>query len=177
LEEVKEKENPRDNVTARKYRKQIEWRRIKVRQLLARGYSQSEISRELNISQPTISRDISFIYEESIMNPKIYDMKMGQENINILFGIEEGIRSIWKIIDDGRIEAKTRMKSIDLLGQYYLLKCAIMDAQSLFADWTKKKSNYQENDNTRYPNEGKVKDRKVVGKYPVTQGKVYDVWD
>ena len=108
MEEVKEKENPRDNVTARKYRKQIEWRRIKVRQLLARGYSQSEISRELNINQPTISRDISFIYEESIMNPKIYDTKMGQENINILFGIEEGIRSIWKIIDDGRIEAKNK---------------------------------------------------------------------
>ena len=53
--------NPRAEITHKKYQKQIDWRRNKVRELLIRGYSQYEISNTLHISQPTISRDIDFI--------------------------------------------------------------------------------------------------------------------
>ena len=53
--------NPRAEITYKKYQKQIDWRRNKVRELLIRGYSQYEISNTLHISQPTISRDIDFI--------------------------------------------------------------------------------------------------------------------
>jgi Trp operon repressor len=47
-------------------RKQIDWRRNKVRDLLIRGYSQYEISNNLHLSQPTISRDIDFYSMRSI---------------------------------------------------------------------------------------------------------------
>jgi hypothetical protein len=53
--------NPRAEITHKKYQKQIDWRRNKVRELLIRGYSQYEISNTLHISQPIISRDIDFI--------------------------------------------------------------------------------------------------------------------
>jgi len=53
--------NPRAEITHKKYQKQIDWRRNKVRELLIRGYSQYEISNTLHISQPTIYRDIDFI--------------------------------------------------------------------------------------------------------------------
>ena len=53
--------NARAEITQKKYQKQIDWRRNKVRELLIRGYSQYEISNTLHISQPTISRDIDFI--------------------------------------------------------------------------------------------------------------------
>ena len=52
------------NVTVKKYQKQIDWRRNKVRELLIRGYSQYEISNTLHLSQPTISRDIDFIRKQ-----------------------------------------------------------------------------------------------------------------
>ena len=58
------KRNARSNVTVNKYKKQIQWRQNKVRELLAKGYSQKEISSTLQISQPTVSRDISFIKNE-----------------------------------------------------------------------------------------------------------------
>ena len=53
--------NPRAEITHKKYQKQIDWRRNKVRELLIRGYSQYEISNILHINQPTISRDIDII--------------------------------------------------------------------------------------------------------------------
>ena len=46
----------------------MEWRRNKVREMLTRGNTQSEISRTLDISQPTISRDIDFIHSKYITN-------------------------------------------------------------------------------------------------------------
>jgi DNA-binding NarL/FixJ family response regulator len=65
------KRNVRSNVTANKYKKQVQWRQSKVRELLTRGYSQKEISSTLQISQPTVSRDISFIKNEFRAYPKI----------------------------------------------------------------------------------------------------------
>lgn len=53
--------NARAEITHKKYRKQIDWSRNKVRELLIRGYSQYEISSTLHLSQPTISIDIDFI--------------------------------------------------------------------------------------------------------------------
>ena len=63
-------ENPNDSNKLKNNKKQIEWRRNKVRQLLLRENSQSEISRTLDISQPTISRDIAFIQSRYITNSK-----------------------------------------------------------------------------------------------------------
>lgn len=55
------KRNPRANVTVNKYKKQVKWRQNKVRELLTSGYSQKEIYSTIQISQPTVSRDISWI--------------------------------------------------------------------------------------------------------------------
>jgi DNA-binding NarL/FixJ family response regulator len=57
--------NPRAEITYKKYRKQTDWRRNKVRELLIRGYSQYEISNTLHLSQPTVSRDIGFIRKQN----------------------------------------------------------------------------------------------------------------
>jgi DNA-binding NarL/FixJ family response regulator len=39
----------------------LEWRRNKVLELASQGYNQSEISKILQISQPTINRDLSYL--------------------------------------------------------------------------------------------------------------------
>jgi DNA-binding NarL/FixJ family response regulator len=62
--------NPRTKITQKKYQKQIDWRRNKVRELLIRGYSQYEISNTLHISQPTISIDIDFIRNQIVVLQK-----------------------------------------------------------------------------------------------------------
>jgi DNA-binding transcriptional regulator LsrR (DeoR family) len=43
----------------------LEWRRNKVQELASHGYNQSEISRILQISQPTINRDIAYLRQQA----------------------------------------------------------------------------------------------------------------
>ena len=50
----------------------LEWRRNKVQELASQGYNQSEISRILQISQPTINRDITFLRQQAKENIKRY---------------------------------------------------------------------------------------------------------
>ena len=47
----------------------LEWRRSKVLELASQGYNQSEISRILQISQPTINRDLAYLRQQA----KVYD--------------------------------------------------------------------------------------------------------
>ena len=74
LKTKKDKDNDaekfKDSNNLKNSNKQIEWRRNKVRQLSLRGNTQWEISRNLQISQPTISRDIDYIRSKYITNSK-----------------------------------------------------------------------------------------------------------
>jgi hypothetical protein len=46
----------------------LEWCRSKVQELASQGYNQSEISRKLQISQPTINRDLAYLRQiESLL--------------------------------------------------------------------------------------------------------------
>ena len=55
----------------KKYKKQMDWRRNKVRDLFSRGYSLPEISNMLHISHSTISRDVN--YMQSKINKRDVD--------------------------------------------------------------------------------------------------------
>jgi predicted transcriptional regulator len=58
----------------------IEWRRSKVQELSSQGYSQSEISRMLQISQPTINRDLTYLRQQAKDNIKKYiDERLPEE--------------------------------------------------------------------------------------------------
>ena len=59
----------------------MQWRRDKVMELLSKGESnQSEISRILQISQPTINRDITYLRQQAKHNIKRYiDERLPEE--------------------------------------------------------------------------------------------------
>ena len=104
LKTKKDKDNDaekfKDSNNLKNSNKQIEWRRNKVRQLLLRGNTQSEISGILHISQPTISRDIDYIRSKYITNSKNTYRRLSEEYINISLGIDEMIKVLmnktWK---------------------------------------------------------------------------------
>ena len=50
----------------------LEWRRSKVLELASQGLNQSEISRTLQISQPTINRDFVFLRQQAKQNIRKY---------------------------------------------------------------------------------------------------------
>ena len=51
---------------------QIEWRRCQVMELSSKGYNQSEIAKILQLDKWTISRDISYLREQSKQNIRKY---------------------------------------------------------------------------------------------------------
>jgi predicted transcriptional regulator len=111
--------NPRAKITHKKYQKQIEWRRNKVKELLIRGHSQYEISSILHISQPTISRDLNNIYEQKKKRQKKYGSELLLEVQNTLAGLAELIKKLWTAVDDPKTELKEKMKAISFIMQCY----------------------------------------------------------
>src|SRR5919204_1624622 len=66
----------------------LEWRRNKVQELASQGYNQSEISRILQISQPTINRDIAYLRQQAKENIKRYiDERLPEEYEKCLVGL------------------------------------------------------------------------------------------
>jgi predicted transcriptional regulator len=66
----------------------FEWRRSKVQELASQGYNQSETSRILQISQPTTSRDITYLRQQAKDNIKRYiDEGLPEEYEKCLVGL------------------------------------------------------------------------------------------
>ena len=111
--------NPRARISRQKYLKQVGWRRNKVRDLLIRGYSQTEISDILHISQPTISRDINSIYQDRKKRRQRFGNEFFLDLQNTLTGLTEIIKKSWTIVDDPKADQKERMKAISIILQCY----------------------------------------------------------
>jgi len=66
----------------------LEWRRNKVSELSSQGYNQSEKSRILQISQPAINRDLSYLRQQATTNIKKYiDERLPEEYEKCLVGL------------------------------------------------------------------------------------------
>ena len=128
------KKNPRAEITYKKYRKQIDWRRNKVRELLIRGYSQYDISNTLHISQPTISRDIDFIRNQTNSAAK-QDLahRMSYEQQKGLDGLEELMKNLWLIIDNPKIQVKEKINAMKLMLQSQYMRLKLVDSEAFRA--------------------------------------------
>jgi predicted transcriptional regulator len=81
----------------------LEWRRSKVLELSSQGHSQPEIARILQISQPTVNRDISFLRGQARQNLQnhIQD-KLPEEYQNCMTGINQVLKICWEIVNKSR---------------------------------------------------------------------------
>jgi hypothetical protein len=129
-DKYKEIGNLNDSNKLKNNKKQIEWLRNKVSQLLLRGNTQSEISRTLHISQPTISRDIDYIRSQYITNSKNTVKRLSEEYINISLGIDEMIKNAWKIVDYNRTNVRSRLKAMSVIKECYKYKTEMLGTES-----------------------------------------------
>ncbi len=66
----------------------IQWRRNKVLELSSQGQNQTEIADILKISEPTVSRDLSYLKDQAKSNIKRYiDEKLPNEYEKCLVGL------------------------------------------------------------------------------------------
>jgi len=79
----------------------LEWRRSKVQELASQGYNQSEISQILQISQPTINRDITYLRQQAKHNIKRYiDERLPEEYEKCLVGLNAIKKEAWNTAYD-----------------------------------------------------------------------------
>jgi predicted transcriptional regulator len=135
----------------------IEWRRSKVQELASQCYSQSEISRILQISQPTINRDITYLRQQAKTNIKKYiDERLPEEYEKCLVGLNAITREAWNTAantEDKRekIQALSLAKDcysmkLDLLTNATVVDDAIRFVSSKYKDKLKPSANDSEDD-------------------------------
>jgi IS30 family transposase len=82
-----------------KYQRQIEWRREKVLELASDGYGVREIARLLEISHPTVSRDMQWLRNQAKEQIRKYiDEQVPLEYHKTLTGLQNIIKSMSDII-------------------------------------------------------------------------------
>ena len=81
----------------------LEWRRSKVLELSSQGNSQPEIAKILQISQPTVNRDIGYLRGQAKQNlQKHIQDKLPEEYQNCMVGINQVLKICWEIVNKSR---------------------------------------------------------------------------
>ena len=89
----------------------LEWRRAKVLELSRQGRSQPEIARILQISQPTINRDLQYLRREAKGNIRKYiDDKLPFEYQKCLVGLESILARTWDIANNTESLERDRLQ-------------------------------------------------------------------
>ena len=77
-----------------------DWRRLKVRELLVKGYNHYEIANTLQIPRPTITKDIQYLRQQDRENLQTHiQERLPQEYENCMTGINRILKLTWEIAE------------------------------------------------------------------------------
>ena len=113
---VKEEQLPKANSSQkRKKQKQIDWRRDKVFELSAKGHTQAEISRILNIPKANICRDIQHL--KKLSQEFVFDLAkdLGFYYKGCIYTMDQIQQRCWSIFNDDRISQKDRLLALKII--------------------------------------------------------------
>jgi hypothetical protein len=112
----------------------VEWRRNKVQDLSSQGYNQSEISRILQISQPTINRDITYLRQQAKDNIKRYiDERLPEEYEKCLVGLNAITKEAWNTAHDTE-EKREKIQALSLAKECYSMKLDLLTNATVVDD-------------------------------------------
>jgi predicted transcriptional regulator len=151
----------------------LEWRRSKVSELSSQGYNQSEISRILQISQPTINRDITYLRQQAKENIKRYiDERLPEEYEKCLVGLNAITKEAWNAAQQTE-DKREKIQALSLAKECYSMKLDLLTNATVVDDairfvLSKTKENLKssgninegdENEEPREPNYDEDKDQ------------------
>ena len=122
------KDNPRTNISARKYKKNIAERRKKVNDLLMKGYSQQEIMSKLHLSQSTASRDISSLYSQTERNSINLGKVAFEELHKSINGTTELLKRSWDLLEKTASDRKLQLKVMEFITNCYQRRSELIQA-------------------------------------------------
>jgi predicted transcriptional regulator len=112
----------------------LEWRRNKVQELASQGYNQSEISRILQISQPTINRDLSYLRQQAKDNIKRnIDERLPEEYEKCLVGLNAITREAWNAAQNAE-DKREKIQALSLAKDCYSMKIDLLTNATVVDD-------------------------------------------
>jgi predicted transcriptional regulator len=112
----------------------VEWRRNKVQELASQGYNQSEISRILQISQPTINRDITYLRQQAKSNIKRYiDERLPEEYEKCLVGLNAITKEAWNTAYNTE-DKREKIQALSLAKECYSMKMDLLTNATVVDD-------------------------------------------
>ena len=98
----------------------LEWRRSKVLELSSQGYTQSEIAKTLQISQPSVNRDIAYITKQAQENLKTHiQHTLPLEYNRCINGINQVLKQAWQISQSSEVKKEERLAALLLASNCY----------------------------------------------------------
>jgi predicted transcriptional regulator len=112
-----------------------DWRRSKVMELSSQGYNQSEIAKILQISQPTISRDIHYIKQLARSNiTKYIDHELPFEYDKCLIALNSLQKKAWEISENPETEERTKVQALSLAKECVINKLDLLTNATVVED-------------------------------------------
>src|ERR1051326_6417730 len=112
----------------------LEWRRSKVQALSSQGYNQSEISKILQISQPTINRDIAYLRQQAKANIKRYiDERLPEEYEKCLVGLTAITKEAWNTANQSE-DKREKIQALSLAKECYSMKLDLLTNATVVDD-------------------------------------------
>ena len=127
---------------------QLEWRRYQVLELSSKGYSQSEIARTLQIDRSIISRDCSYLREQSKQNIRKYiDERLPEEYEKCLVGISSILKEAWNTANSQ--DGKDKLHALSLAKDCYSMKLELLTNATIVEDALKFVDRNKNNNNNK----------------------------
>jgi hypothetical protein len=112
----------------------VEWRRNKVQELLVKGYNHYEIASTLQISRPTITRDIQYLSQQAKENIRKYiDERLPEEYEKCLVGLTAILREAWNTSQQTE-DRREKIQALSLAKECYSMKLDLLTNATVVDD-------------------------------------------
>jgi predicted transcriptional regulator len=112
----------------------LEWRRSKVLELSSKGQSQVVIAGILQISEPTISRDLAYLRQQAKSNIKKYiDERLPEEYEKCLVGLTAILKEAWNTSQTTE-DKREKIQALSLAKECYSMKLELLTNATVVDD-------------------------------------------
>ena len=126
MEFTKDQQQPKQ-IHTRQQQKHIEWRRDKVFELSAKGHSQAEISRIMNIPKANVCRDIQFL--KKLSQQFVFDLArdLGFYYKGCILTLDQIQQKSWDIYNDDQVSQKDKLLALKLIKEISESKFSLIE--------------------------------------------------
>jgi predicted transcriptional regulator len=97
----------------------LEWRRSKVLELSSQGYTQSEIAKTLQVSQPSVNRDLAYLAKQAHENLQIHiHQTVPEEYQKCMVGMKRNLKQTLDIAET-TADPKTKLQARAIANDCY----------------------------------------------------------